>query len=321
MMRTVDTETAQRLVEPLTRRERQILALLAEGYSRPEIAAKLSVGLASVKTHLHHLYGKLGVNTKRQAFARATELGLLERAPTRQASKPDPRPAPQPRLPLQLTNFIGREKEIVEVRRLLSRARLVTLTGAGGSGKTRLALEAAGGLLDASAFSDGVWLVELAPLTNPWLVPQAVATALGLCEMRGRTVAEILLDYLRPKQLLLVLDNCEHLVQACAELAESLLRACAQLTILATSREALNITGEATFLVPTLAAPTNRDLQSVAALGRYDAVRLFVDQAQAVRPGFQVTIDNARAVGQVCRQLDGIPLAIELAAARMNVWG
>ena len=309
------------LIEPLTRREREILLLLAEGHTGPEIAERLTIALNSAKWHTQRLYGKLGVHRKHQALARAAELGLLAATPSPQAATPEARPGAQPGLPLQLTRFIGREKEIAEVRRLVSQARLVTLTGAGGSGKTRLALEAAGGLLDAYAYSDGVWLVELAPLADPWLVPQGAATALGLPELRGRPVTEVLLNFLRRKQLLLVLDNCEHLVQACAELAESLLRACPQLTILATSREALNIVGETPFMVPTLASPAERNLQSMQALGHYEAVRLFVDRAQASQPGFQLTSGNARAVGHVCRQLDGIPLAIELAAARMKVLG
>src|SRR5205085_9173666 len=160
-----------------------------------------------------NIYGKLGAHSKRQAVARAGELGLLAPPAIRQAPTPEPRPGPQPGLPLQLTNLIGRENESVQVRRLVSQARLVTLTGAGGSGKTRLALEAAGGLLDA--YSDGVWLVELAPLAEAWMVPQGVAASLGLREIPGRAVTENLLDHLRLKQVLLVLDNCEHLVQAC----------------------------------------------------------------------------------------------------------
>ncbi|MEP7357856.1 MAG: LuxR C-terminal-related transcriptional regulator, partial [Anaerolineales bacterium] len=322
------------LVEPLTRRELEVLRLLAKDHSRPEIAEQLTVTLSSVKFHIQNIYGKLGANSKRQALARAGALGLLGDAsraaspvnggPGVQSALGQPATSASPEnsrhnLPVQVTRFFGREKEIEQLKDRLGHERLVTLTGAGGSGKTRLALEAAGGLLEA--YSGGVWLVELAPLTEAWLVPGGVAAALGLPEVPGRAVTAVLLDYLRPKQLLLVLDNCEHLVQACAELAESLLRACAQLTILATSREALNIAGEATFQVPTLASPAEHDLTSVEALGGYEAVRLFVDRAQAGRPGFQMTYANARAVGQVCRQLDGIPLAIELAAARMKVLG
>lgn len=223
---------------------------------------------------------------------------------------------PRHNLPLRLTSFIGREHQIAEVRRLLDSARLVTLTGAGGCGKSRLSLEVAAARLNDH--SDGVWWVELAPLDNPELVAQTVAYAVGLRDLSGRSIQEALIDYLRSRRALLILDNCEHLVAACASLAESLLRACPSLCILATSREVLSIPGETIYVVPSLEMP-EPDHQPPDALAAVESVRLFIERAAAVRPGYALTEENALAVAQICRRLDGIPLAIELAAARVEV--
>lgn len=220
-------------------------------------------------------------------------------------------------LPIQLTSFIGREQEKAEVKRLLSTTRLLTLAGAGGAGKTRLALQVAADLVDA--FSDGVWLVELASLADPALVPQAVAAALGMREQPGRTILTTLTEYLQPRHLLLVLDNCEHLAAACAQLTDALLRTAPTLQILATSRELLGITGETAWRVPSLSLPDSRRLPPPERLREYEAVRLFTDRAAAVLPDFLLTHRNALVVAQVCQSLDGIPLAIELAAARVRV--
>jgi predicted ATPase/class 3 adenylate cyclase len=225
-------------------------------------------------------------------------------------------------LPAQLTSFIGREREMAEIKRLLTETRLLTLTGAGGFGKTRLSMQVAADLLDT--FADGVWLVELAPLFDPVLVPQTVASALGVREEPGHSLLAILTNYLRGKNLLLILDNCEHLIGACAQLAGVLLRACPNLRILATSREALGIAGETIWLVPSLSLPDRRYQPSagsdiVSTLTQYEAVRLFIDRAVSVLPTFTVTNQNAPAVAQICHRLDGIPLAIELAAARVKV--
>ncbi|HWQ15617.1 MAG TPA: BTAD domain-containing putative transcriptional regulator, partial [Roseiflexaceae bacterium] len=220
-------------------------------------------------------------------------------------------------LPVQITSFIGREREIAEVKQLLTTTRLLTLAGPGGCGKTRLALAVAADVLHA--YPDGVWLVDLAALANPALVPQAVAAALGLHEAPGQPLTETLAAALKPRQLLLVLDNCEHLVSACAQLAETLLRACPQLRILATSREALHIPGEVTWLVPSLSLPDPRHLPSLAELLHYEAIRLFLERALAILPTLRVTEQHAPAIAQICMRLDGVPLAIELAAARMPV--
>jgi non-specific serine/threonine protein kinase len=218
---------------------------------------------------------------------------------------------------LELSSFVGREKELAEVERLLEDSRLLTLTGSGGCGKTRLALAAAGEL--SEGFEEGVWLVELAPLADPSLVAQAVAATLGVREQPGRSLTEMLSGYLGSKKLLLVLDNCEHLIEACAELAESLLRFCPGLCVLATSREALGITGEVAWPVPSLSLPDLRRLPDIGSLPEYESARLFVERAVAVRPDFVLTEQNASAVAQVCYRLDGMPLAIEFAAARTTV--
>ena len=220
-------------------------------------------------------------------------------------------------LPIQLTSFIGREREIAEVKALLSKARLVTLTGSGGAGKTRLALQVAADVMEG--YPDGVWLAEFAPIADPTLVPKTVATALGVPEQPGREQIDTLVDALKRRALLLVLDNCEHLLAACRDLAAVLLRACPQVRVMATSREGLGVPGETLWRVPSLSLPDVRHLPTSEDLVLYEAVRLFVARAMATTPGFSVTSQNASAVAQVCQRLDGIPLAIELAAARVKV--
>jgi predicted ATPase/class 3 adenylate cyclase/DNA-binding CsgD family transcriptional regulator len=206
-------------------------------------------------------------------------------------------------LPLQLTSFVGREAEMHEVRQLLADNRLVTLTGAGGAGKTRLAVEIAARI--AAEFRDGVWYVDLAPVTHPAVVPVAVARALGLPDQPGRSTMDTLLRFVRDRQMLVVLDNCEHLLDACAELVVAVLGAAQELTLLATSREPIGVAGEVSWRVPSLSVSD-------------EAMELFTDRARRVRPDFRVTGDNAAAVTEICRRLDGLPLAIELAAARVR---
>ena len=225
-------------------------------------------------------------------------------------------PALPNNLPQQTTSFIGREKQVEEVKARLTKTRLLTLTGAGGSGKTRLSLQVAADLLTGDG--DGVWLVELAALTDPAFVPQAIAGVLGVKEEAGTPVRQTLVAALKDKCLLLLLDNCEHLVAACASLAADLLRFCPNIHILASSREGLNVSGEQTYRVPTLTLPDPKQAQTAAALSQFEAVRLFIERAQVVQPSFTVTEANAPAVAQVCFRLDGIPLALELAAARVR---
>ncbi len=215
----------------------------------------------------------------------------------------------------QLTSFIGREREIDEVEALLARSRLLTIHGAGGLGKTRLAQVVAGKVMNR--FPDGAWFVDLAPVTDATLVPQRVASVLGLREAPGRPLQDSLLKYARERRFLLILDNCEHLAQACAELANALLQASRHASILATSREPLHVTGEITFPLAAFAVPAADATILPAALLRLEAVRLFVDRARRARPDFSVTAANAAAIAEICRRVDGIPLALELAAARV----
>ena len=222
-------------------------------------------------------------------------------------------------LPRPLTSLIGRERELADVARLLDRARLLSLTGAGGCGKTRLALEAA--RRARSAYSDGVWFVDLAAVGEPQLVADAVAEALGLEAGPAPDRGQTLVAQLRGRSLLAVLDSCEHLLAACAELVAALLTGCPRVDVLATSREPLHAHGEYTFRVPSLALPppVRGDAPDLAELGCLPAVRLFVERAAQVRPGFRLDAGNAPGVVDVCRRLDGMPLALELAAARTAV--
>jgi predicted ATPase len=220
-------------------------------------------------------------------------------------------------LPQQLTSFIGREREIEALHGLLTRSRLVTLLGAGGSGKTRLALQVASECLDR--YADGVWFTDLSALTDAALVAPTVAATLGVPDIASRTALESLIAALEHRSLLLVLDNCEHLLTPCAMLAESALRRCPGVSILATSRAALGISGETTWLIPALSLPAPGEQLSRDASMRFEGVRLFAERAAAIQPNFAVTDESAAAIVAICRQLDGIPLAIELAAARVRV--
>jgi predicted ATPase/DNA-binding CsgD family transcriptional regulator len=206
-------------------------------------------------------------------------------------------------LPVQLTSFVGRGAQMIDVEKLLADNRLVTLTGAGGAGKTRLGVEIAARI--GAEFGDGVWYVDLAPITDPDLVPVTVAHALGLPDQPGRSTMDTLLRFVRDRQMLVVLDNCEHLLDATAELVVALLGAAPGLTVLATSREPIGVAGEVSWRVPSLSLAD-------------EAIELFVDRARRARPDFAVDGDNAAAVGEICRRLDGMPLAIELAAARVR---
>jgi DNA-binding SARP family transcriptional activator len=243
------------------------------------------------------------------------------RFPTPRAQPADPsrEAVPDPtkhNLPAQRTSFVGREREMTEVKRELAMTRLLTLTGVGGSGKTRLALEVARDLV--GIYPDGVWLAELAGLSEGDLVPQAVAGALGVKEQPGQALAKTLAEALRYKEMLLVLDNCEHLIEAAAQLVDALLSSCPRLRVLATSREALDVAGEIRWTVPSLSVPASRRSLTAEELEGYASARLFFERASDRQPGFMSTAENARTVAKICQRLDGVPLAIELAAARVG---
>ena len=207
------------------------------------------------------------------------------------------------RLPAQFTSFVGRDSELARVRELLADNRLVTVTGAGGAGKTRLAVQVADQL--AGEFSGGVWYVDLAPITDPELVPTTAARALGLPDQPGRSTMDTLTRFIADRQMLVVLDNCEHLLDACAALMVALLEACPELTLLATSREPIGVAGEVSWRVPSLSLTD-------------EAVELFTDRARRARSDFEISDDNAAVMAEICQRLDGLPLAIELAAARVR---
>jgi len=305
----------------LTQRELAI----AVGYSESQISRLEKNERAPDESMLAARFvPALYIEEEQQWVSRLLELGAATHSVTPEADAPQPiadaKPIPH-NLPIQLTSFIGREKEISELTKLFSGmeegVRLITLTGHGGSGKTRLALQVALGLLER--FPDGVWLVEFASLSDPALVPQEVAVVLGLKEEPGRTIIATLASHLAEKQVLLILDNCEHLVQASASLVASLLLACPNLHVLATSREMLGVAGEQAFYVPSLTLPETQVSLSVDVALQSEAIKLFVERSKAVAPKFILTEENVSAVVQVCRQLDGIPLAIELATARLKL--
>jgi predicted ATPase len=219
-------------------------------------------------------------------------------------------------LPLTQSAFVGREHVMAEVKQALSSTQLLTLTGAGGCGKTRLAVEMARHLVDE--YPDGVWMVQLASLAEGALVPSAVASVLGVREQPGLSFTETIVESLRSRRVLLVLDNCEHLIEDCARLVDTILRSCERVRVLATSREALGVTGEVNRVVPSLTVPDAYQRSDPESLARYESVRLFVGLARSRVSSFGLTEENAPAVAEVCRKLDGIPLAIELATARLG---
>lgn len=305
-------------IEPLTRRELEILALLAENCSNREIAERLTLALTTVKWYARQIYSKLGVKNRRQAVAKGKEIGLLSDKLALSTAVEHPN-----NLPVQLTSFIGREHDIAVVKKRLIDYRLVTLTGPGGCGKTRLALRIASDLI--SAYEKGVWLVEFAPLSDPALITQALASVLDVREHPGAELSQIVFDTLSAHRTLLLFDNCEHLVTDIARFVDNLLRTCPNLSILTTSREGLGVPGEAIWGVPPLSLPIQQPSSSPAGtqaiLNNYsksESVQLFMARVSAVSPEFKLTVKNGAWVTEICRRLDGMPLAIELAAARVR---
>ena len=226
--------------------------------------------------------------------------------------------APKQNLPVHLTTFIGRERERDEICRLIAQNRLVTLIGVGGIGKTRLSLQTGQHLLNH--YPNGVWFIPLESLADEEFVPQTVASFLGIVESPDQAIVETLVNTLRSQTMLLILDNCEHLLEACAQLVEILLKTCPNIKIIATSREVLHLEGEAFYQVPTLAVPKHRDIQSMDELAKYESIKLFAERAALVVSSFEITKENVGTIVKICNRLDGIPLAIELAAARVDIF-
>ncbi|MEO8210630.1 MAG: tetratricopeptide repeat protein [bacterium] len=220
-------------------------------------------------------------------------------------------------LPVQLTTFIGREDEMSDIKSLLFKTHLLTLIGAGGTGKTRIAIQTGADMIDD--FTNGVWFVDLAPLMEPELLPQTLAEVLGVKEDPKREITETIRDYLKEKEMLIILDNCEQLIEACSKLSEKLLQSAPKLKIIATSREALRIPGEQTLRVSSLSLPDPKEDNTLEKLKKFESVRLFLDRALAVNQNFKIENSNVKALAEICHHLDGIPLAIELAAARVKV--
>ncbi|HEX7974547.1 MAG TPA: LuxR C-terminal-related transcriptional regulator [Anaerolineales bacterium] len=300
-------------VEPISSREREILSLISNGLSNREIAQRLHLSIETVKWYNKQLFSKLGVNSRSKALSRAAELKLLAVQP---ASLPgDLHPADH-NLPSPLTSFVGRRKEIGEIKELLRSFRLVVITGPGGSGKTRMALQVAGEL--AGSYRDGIRLVELAPLQQSSLVANAIAQALNLTLTSEAQVAETLIRYLARKHLLLVLDNFEHLLEA-APLASEILTAAPQVTILATSRERLDLYGEQEYQLHPLELPDLRQKEPAQQLLKYDAVNLFFQRLGAFPAKKAYKESELIAAVQICIRLDGLPLAIELAASHAKI--
>ena len=296
--------------DQLTEREQTILARLAAGLSDQQIAADLFLSPNTIRWYNRQIYSKLGVGSRTQAIARANELGLLDSGVSAAAPA-----APRPALPVQATSFIGRSRETAEVRRLLQTARLLTLTGVGGTGKTRLALWVGAELTDH--FADGVYFVDLAPVHDAELVAKTIAAALDVFENPHEPLAQTLQRACNGRDMLLLIDNFEHVMQA-APLVSDLLAASAGLKVLVTSREALRLAGEQEYPVPPLTLPAVH-AASVEAVAESEAGRLFVQRAQMTQPHFVLNTDNAPAIAQICARLDGLPLAIELAAARCKL--
>ena len=309
----MNAENFLQLVEPLTERELVVLNLIARGLSNREIANELVLTLGTVKWYNRQIYSKLGVHSRTQAVERAKQVGLFDTHPETFLS---PGIISGHNLPAQVTTFIGRDYEIEEITRLLKTTRLLTLTGPGGSGKTRLALQAAAGVLER--FEDGVFFVNLAPIRDPQFVPSTIAQTLGIREVAGLQLIETIKIYLLEKHTLLLLDNFEQILDA-APLVGELLSTSPGLNILVTSCEALQIYGEREYPVPPLPVPDLDRIEPLDLLSQYESVQLFQQRAKAVKPEFEITSENAPIIAEICVRLDGLPLAIELAAARSKL--
>ncbi len=302
------------LVEALSEREREIIHLIDGGLSNREIGENLFISYETVKWYNKRIYAKLGVGKRTQAVAKAREFGLLEDVFETQKHV---QVRVNHNLPAQITSFVGRENEVAKVTKLLNETHLLTLTGPGGTGKTRLAIEAAKRLL--GLFQNGILFVNLAPINQPNLIPSVIASSLGLNVSANQAIVNGIKEYLSDKEILLILDNFEHIIEA-APIVGELLSATQRSKFLITSREALNLYGEQLFPVPILTLPDLAQNLSLNALSDNEAVKLFVERVRAVKPDFSLKEENAPAVAEITVRLDGLPLAIELAAARMKMF-
>jgi len=302
---------SQSLLDPLSERELEVLRLLAEDKSNREVGEELFISAETVKWYNKQIYSKLDVSSRSEAVQKAHTLGLLER-PT----ELDISTRQDVNLPVYLTSFIGRYNEIEAIKDLLATNRLITLTGPGGAGKTRLGVQAATACADR--YQHGVAFVELALIRDVALVPNAIANALGLREGSQDAPVRSIKQYLSKKSFLLIIDNFEHLLEA-AVLITDLLKAAPNVHIIVTSREPLNLHGEQVYDVPPLIIPDLSKDYTAADLASLESIVLFVQRAQATDSLFELTRDNAAVVAQICARLDGLPLAIELAAARIRL--
>jgi len=294
----------------LTLRELQVARLVREGLTDRQVAEKLFITRRTAEWHLKQIFNKLGVNSRSQVAAWVAHDQAV-------GSKGESSDQPRQNLPLQLTTFVGRREQLVEVERLLATKRFVTLTAVGGAGKTRLALEVAGRVQDS--YRDGTWFVDLTPVKDGHLVSRAFGSAMGVHERPRQLMAETLIQHLSGQQLLLVVDSCEHVIDDCAELLETIHRHCSGVALLATSREPLRVSGETAWRVPLLGIPDAAASIDLEELSACEAVVLFLDRARLAAPTFEMSTENASAVAELCRKLDGMPLAIELAAARAGL--
>lgn len=298
--------------EQLAERELQIIDLISQGYSNREIAQRLSLSLDTIKWYNKQLYSKLGVSSRTQAASAAQQYGLLDRQPSATDNTD-----PNHNLPHIPTSFIGRQRELAEVKHLLQSSRLVVLTGTGGSGKTRLALQVARELV--GYYPDGVWLVELAPIGDPSMVPNAIADVLRVDQSGEAPLGAIIQHFLQPRRLLLVLDNFEHLLEA-APLVGELVSSAARISVLVTSRERLNVYGEQEYPLHPLALPEPVGIISLDELMQVESAKLFVERARAVKQDFALRPHETDILARMCVHLDGLPLALELAASRLKMF-
>ncbi len=294
---------------PISTRQAEIADLVVSGKSNREIAETLFLSPRTVETHVAALFNKLGVRSRTELVA-----AVLRPAGGELAAH-----IAKTNLPLQVNGLVGRESEVATIAQTLQDVRLVTVTGTGGVGKTRTALHVGTDL--AHRWGNGVWFVDLAPLGDPSSVYATVSLSLGIQESPNRPPIETILGYLKRKTLLLILDNCEHVIAEAANLADAILKSCPGVSILATSREPLKIEGEQSYRLPSLPVPTLDIVNTLRATqaAEYGAVTLFVERGQAVDHRFALTDQNAPIVVDIVRRLDGIPLAIELAAARVKI--